>query len=122
MAGVQRFEDLECWKAARVLVREIFILCKKDLLRKDFDLKSQIRRAALSSMNNIAEGFGRSSPKELCYFLSVASASCAEVRSMLYVFLDMHIITQEEFTKYMQQTNQTQKLTKGFLRYLQSKN
>ena len=72
MAKVEKFEDLHCWQAARELVKMIYQLCEQEKLSKDFDIRSQLRRAALSTMNNIAEGFGRSSNKEFIRFLEMS--------------------------------------------------
>lgn len=74
MAKVERFEDLRCWQEARVLVKEIYLLSENGKLEKDFDTRSQLRRAALSVMNNIAEGFGRYSNKEFIRYLDIANS------------------------------------------------
>jgi four helix bundle protein len=87
MAKVERFEDLKCWQDARVLVKEIYLLSERGRLAKDFDTRRQLRRAALSVMNNIAEGFGRFSNKEFIRFLDMSNNSAAEVKSILYVLL-----------------------------------
>ena len=75
MSKIERFEDLECWKAARTLVNYVFPLTIKSVFSKDFDLKSQMRRSALSIMNNIAEGFDRNSNAEFIYFLNISCGS-----------------------------------------------
>ena len=69
MAKVERFEDLVCWQEARKLVKEIYLISEEGKLSRDFDTKSQLKRAALSSMNNIAEGFGKFSNREFIHFL-----------------------------------------------------
>jgi four helix bundle protein len=69
---VERFEDLRCWQEARKLVKEVYLASETGKLSKDFDTKSQIKRAALSSMNNIAEGFGKYSSKEFIHYLDIA--------------------------------------------------
>jgi four helix bundle protein len=80
MAKVERFEELKCWQAARELVKLVHLVCDEGKLGKDFDTKSQIRRAALSVMNNIAEGFGRGSEKEFIRFLEIAQSPAMEVK------------------------------------------
>jgi four helix bundle protein len=83
-----KFEDLETWKQARQLVREIYTLCRDNPLSKDFGLRDQPQRAAVSGMTNIAEGFERSGLQEKLQFYNFARASCGEVRSLLYVVED----------------------------------
>jgi four helix bundle protein len=89
MAGVTRFEDLIAWQKARGLTSAIYQATRKDSFAKDFGLSGQIQRAAVSIMSNIAEGFERENPGEFHQFLVIARASCAEVRSQLYVALDI---------------------------------
>jgi four helix bundle protein len=99
---VKNFEDLEIWKDARVLTRGIYQLTRDLKFSKDFGLRDQIRRAAVSIMSNIAEGFERGGNQEFIQFLYVAKASCGEVRSQLYVAMDQSYIAQkdcEELTK-----------------------
>ena len=99
---VKNFEDLEIWKDARLLTRGIYQLTKDLKFSKDFALRDQIRRAAVSIMSNIAEGFERGGNQEFIQFLYVAKASCGEVRSQLYVAVDQSYIAQkdcEELTK-----------------------
>jgi four helix bundle protein len=86
---IHRFEDLECWQSARELVKIVFTVCDQGKLARDFDLRSQLRRAALSCMNNIAEGFGRrKSHLEFIRFLNFAQASSCEVLSIMYALED----------------------------------
>ena len=121
MAKVERFEDLDCWKAGRELVNLVFDLSERPALAKDFDTKSQIKRAAVSTMNNVAEGFGRFSKIEFVRFLGIAQSSALEVRSMSYVLLDRKYITQEEFEALYEKTNKVVSLNNGFIRYLKTK-
>jgi four helix bundle protein len=93
---VRNFEDLEIWKDARALTREIYQLTKDLKFSKDFALRDQIRRAAVSIMSNIAEGFERAGNQEFIHFLYVAKASCGEVRSQLYVALDQSYVTSKD--------------------------
>ena len=82
------FEDLDAWKHARELVREIYTLCRDEKLARDFGLRDQIQRAAVSVMTNIAEGFERTGTQEKLHFYNIARASCGEVRSLLYIVED----------------------------------
>jgi four helix bundle protein len=97
MATVKQFEDLHVWQEARALVREIYNVTKQRGFKRDFALRDQITRAAVSSMSNIAEGFERGSRKEFIQFLNVAKGSNGEVRSQLYVALDQEYIDQKRF-------------------------
>ena len=90
--AVRVFEDLEVWKEARRLTQRIYQLTKDESFAKDFGLRDQIRRAAVSIMSNIAEGFERGGNQEFVQFLYVAKASCGEVRSQVYVALDQSYV------------------------------
>jgi four helix bundle protein len=92
MSRVERFEDLVAWQKARELTREIYQVSRQGAFSKDFGLSGQIQRAAVSVMSNIAEGFERGNRGEFAQFLSTAKASCAEVRSQLYVAFDIGYI------------------------------
>ncbi len=94
---VKTFEDLQVWKDARAFVKSIYELTSQEKFNKDFGLKDQIQRAAVSIMNNISEGFERDNNKEFLNFLGYAKGSAGEVRSMLYVVLDLNYISKEKF-------------------------
>jgi four helix bundle protein len=96
MASIKRFEDLECWQEARKLVRQIYELTKKKNFSADFELKNQIRRSALSTMANTAEGFHRNSNKDFLKFLDYSRASIAETLSHAYVALDQNYIVEAD--------------------------
>jgi four helix bundle protein len=85
---IEKFEDLQAWQEARILVQGVYTLTRQPDLAKDYGLKDQIRRASVSVMSNIAEGFERKGVQEKLNFYNIARASCAEVRSLLYVILD----------------------------------
>jgi four helix bundle protein len=89
------FEDLEVWQMARDLVKKVYSLTRKTELQRDFGLCSQIQRAAVSIMSNIAEGFERSHPKEKIQAYNIARASTGGVRSLLYVIQDVYENTAE---------------------------
>jgi len=121
MSKVDRFEDLDCWKKSRELVNVIFDICENQMKNKDFSTQDQIKRAALSTMNNIAEGFGRYSNKEFIRFLEYSAASSMEIRSMLYILSDRKYIDEIEFEKCYQLTNDLTNITLGLIRYLKTK-
>jgi four helix bundle protein len=102
MSGrIDKFEDFVAWQKARVLTREIYRVTEQGKFSRDFGLRDQVRRAAVSIMSNIAEGFERGRSSEFHQFLSVAKASCAEVRSQFYVALDVGHLTEQEFNDLM---------------------
>lgn len=90
------FEDLEIWQEARRLTREIYRLTAGPQFSKDFNLRGQIQRAAVSIMSNIAEGFERGGNQEFGQFLYVAKASCGKIRSQLYVAADLGYVSTKE--------------------------
>lgn len=96
MASFKKFEDIEAWQKAREVTRIIYRTTTNGEFSKDFDLRSQIRRAGISIMANIAEGFGRRSDKEFANFLNIAHTSACEVQSHLYVALDLNYVNQAD--------------------------
>ncbi|MFO7526586.1 MAG: four helix bundle protein [Ignavibacteriaceae bacterium] len=94
---VKRFEDLQVWQDSRSFVKSIYELTSSTKFSKDYGLRDQIQRASVSIMNNISEGFERDSNREFIKFLGYSKGSAGEVRSMLYVALDLKYITKEEF-------------------------
>ena len=96
---VQRFEELEAWQIARELANQIYKITKQESVCRDFGFVDQIRRAAISIMNNIAEGFERGSNKDFVRFLFIARGSAGEVRSLLYLGLDQGYLTNSEFSE-----------------------
>ena len=96
---VQRFEDLEAWQIARELANQVYKITKQESVCRDFGFVDQIRRAAISIMNNIAEGFERGSNKDFVRFLFIARGSAGEVRSLLYLGLDQGYLTNSEFSE-----------------------
>ena len=118
MATIKRFEDLECWKEARKLVGLIYDLTRKDKFKKDYELVGQVRRSAVSSMSNIAEGFHRSSNKDFMKFLDYSRSSVAETVSHCYVALDQHYIDEKEMDMVNQQADIVWKKVNSFITYL----
>ncbi|OGQ06145.1 MAG: four helix bundle protein [Deltaproteobacteria bacterium RIFCSPLOWO2_12_FULL_44_12] len=119
-SGINKFEDLKCWQLARGLVNMVYQLTKEGNFSKDFGLRDQVRRAAVSVMANIAEGFGAHSNVEFARFLKIATRSCLEVQSHLYVALDNDLINQDVFKKTYEKTQNCTNMVRGFIRYLRS--
>ncbi|MEO8609166.1 MAG: four helix bundle protein [Chloroflexota bacterium] len=111
--GVEKFEDLIAWQKSRELAMAIYLATRSDRFAKDFGLSSQIQCAAVSVMSNIAEGFERKNPSEFHHFLVVAKASCAEVRSQLYLALDIGYLSQLEFSELLSQTQEVSRIVGG---------
>ena len=120
MSKIERFEDIVAWQRARELTREVYGCSKVGAFAKDFGLKDQIQRAAVSTMGNIAEGFDRGGDKEFIQFLSTSKGSCGEVRSHLYVSLDQQYITPVQFDQLYGKADEVGKLLSGFMTYLQN--
>jgi four helix bundle protein len=110
---IEKFEDFVAWRKARVMTGEIYKITEHGKFARDFGLRDQIQRAAVSVMSNIAEGFERGRASEFHQFLSIAKASCAEVRSQLYIALDVGYLTQEEFNQLMEKATETRRIIRG---------
>jgi len=110
-----RFEDIIAWQEAKELTFNIY-----DAFRiiKDFSFRDQIQRASVSIMNNIAEGFERSGDKEFKKFLYIAKGSCGEVRSMLYLALELKYINQEKFDLIYNQSYKISRVISGLIKAL----
>ncbi|WP_319526063.1 four helix bundle protein [uncultured Desulfosarcina sp.] len=118
---INRFEEIEAWKAARSLVNLVYEAIRQNAgFRRDYRLVNQIQGAAVSAMSNIAEGFARQSNKEFIHFLFIAKSSAAEVQSQLYVALDQDYLTETAFKKVYEQAERVSKLTSGFIKYLKT--
>jgi len=98
------FEDLDCWKQARELVKDLYRLTRRPELAKDFGLSGQAQRAGVSIMSNIAEGFERRHVPEKLQFYNVARGSTAEVRSLLYVIEDNYPACQDAAIRLREET------------------
>lgn len=118
MATIKRFEDIEAWQKARELSNEIYNIISIGSFSKDYDLKSQIRRASGSVMDNIAEGFERGGKGEFIQFLGMAKGSAGECRSQLYRALDNNYIDKEKFTTLYNLADRIGKMISGFITYL----
>ena len=120
MARIERFEDIEAWKKARVLTSAIYKASSTGEFARDFGLKDQIRRASTSIMSNIAEGFERDGNHEFRQFLAVAKGSTGEVKSQLYVALDAGFIPDAEFIRLYGLADEAARLLRGLITYLKN--
>lgn len=117
MATIKRFEDLICWQRARELANFIFQITDVSTFR-DFDLKRQIRRAGISPMSNIAEGFDRGTQNEFVDALFIAKGEVGEVRSQLYLAYDRKYIDISTFREGLALTNECSRLIQSFAQKL----
>ena len=118
----KQFEDLEVWKLARALTTDVYRLAAAGDFARDYGLKGQICRAAVSIMSNISEGFERKSDKSFQQFLAIAKGSAGEVRSQLYVALDLGYITEELFQKTSDNLLCVCRMLTSMIQYLSSVN
>jgi len=114
MPLISKFEEIQAWQEARKLTRLIYTLVQGGRLSKDFGLRDQLQRAAVSSMANIAEGFDCESKVEFARFLGIARRSAVEVQSLLYVALDNSDISEQTFREHYAQAAKTKALIGGF--------
>ncbi|MDC6385268.1 four helix bundle protein [Flagellimonas taeanensis] len=112
------FEELEIWKLAREICNDVWHFMEKTSLGKDYSLKNQMNASSGSIMDNVAEGFERNGNKEFTQFLSIAKASCGELRLQLYRCLDREHISQEEFDRVFSKTITEGKKIGAFMAYL----
>lgn len=120
MAAINRFEEIEAWRDARKLVKQIYQACQNDRLSRDFGLRDQMQRAAVSIMANIAEGHGRRGDQEFIQYLKVARGSCSETLSHAYVAKDLQMIPETEFEELQNQLNMIGKKLSGLINYLRN--
>jgi len=120
MAGFKSFEEIDAWKLARNLSLKGYNLSAAQPFLNDYALRDQVRRAAISISSNIAEGFEREGNKEFVQFLSIAKASTAEVRSQLYLALDLGYISNEEFEQLKLEALSVGKTLSGLIKYLKT--
>ena len=120
MSTIKSFEELIIWQEARKFTNNIYNLTKKYPQEEMYSLISQMRRAAVSVMSNIAEGFDRRTTKEFISFLIIARASVSEVQNDLYISLDLNYINNEDFKIYYNHAQKIAKLINGLITYLKS--
>ncbi len=121
MATIKRFEDIQAWQKAREVTRGVYRVTGNGHFAKDFGLRDQIRRASVSIMANIAEGFARRSDKDFAYFLNISRSSVAEVQSHLYVALDQEYLDEPEFREMYDGLEEASRMIFGLVKHLISK-
>lgn len=114
MATIQKFEDLICWQRARELANFIFDITDRAQF-KDFDLKRQIRRAGISPLSNIAEGFDRGTRNEFIDALFIAKGETGEVRAQLYISFDRQYISEHDLSRGLGLTDEVARLIQSFV-------
>lgn len=118
MATIKRFEELEVWKKARILANDVFEIINDGTLSKDFKLRDQMNGSSGSIMDNIAEGFERSSKLEFINFISIAKGSAGELRSQFYRSFDRKHLSDEKFKVLFAKAEEIGKMLGGFIEYL----
>lgn len=118
MSKITRFEDLESWQLSRVLVKDIYVFMNELEVKKEYELKGQLKRAALSVMNNIAEGFGRYHRGDFIKFLDYSSGSSSEVKSMMYLMEDLELMKRDKAEEFRNRTDVIQSKVLGLIRHL----
>ena len=118
MSTFQSFEEIEAWQKARELTKRVYEVSDTGSFARDFGLRDQMRRACVSILSNIAEGFERGGDKEFTQFLATAKGSCGEVRSQLYVALDQGYLLAPKFEELYGMSTETSRVISGLMNYL----
>src|SRR5439155_22692442 len=113
MVGFSHFQDIQAWQRARELVREVYRISSDGAFSKDFSLRDQVRRAAVSAMSNVAEGFARRGARDFAHFLDMAKASAVECQSLFYVALDAGYLNQDDFGRLYRMGEEASSLIAG---------
>ncbi len=120
MSTIKNFEEIEAWKTARELCRLIYSLSERSPFSRDFGLRDQIRRASISIMSNIAEGFENQTQAQFVRYLRLAKGSAGEVRSQAYLALDPGYLTSEEFKMLFELADKASRQIARFINYLEN--
>ena len=120
MSTITRFEEIEAWQTARELTKAIYSLTEEGKFSRDFGLRDQIRRASVSIMSNISEGFESQTQAQFIRYLGLAKASAGEVRCQLYISCDLDYITQEQFAKIFALAEKASRQPARFVSYLET--
>lgn len=120
MATIKRFEEIKAWQEARELAKLVYTVTRGIAIAKDYGLKDQIQRAAVSVGSNIAEGFARNGNKEFAKFLWIAKGSAAEVQSQLYTAKDIGYISDADFNTVYEKAESCIILIYRFLKSLRA--
>lgn len=120
MTAITRFEEIEAWKTARQLTNSVYAHTNQAGFNRDFGLRDQIRRASISVMSNIAEGFESRTDAQFINFLGMARASAGEVRAQLYIALDQKYVTEEQFKETFAMAEACSRQIARFIKYLET--
>lgn len=120
MAGFKKFEEIMAWQKARKATKKIYEITTDSKFAKDFGLRDQIRRSAVSVMANIAEGQGRNSDKEFANFLNFAHGSVAETQSHLYISLDLEYLSENDFRQIYDLFDEVGRMTMSLMKHLKN--
>jgi four helix bundle protein len=120
MATITRFEDIRAWQTARELTRRVYAVSNQGAFARDYGLRDQMRRASVSIMSNIAEGFESDTQQQFIRFLGHAKASAGELRAQLYVALDVGHIDDDDFKALFDQADKASRQLSRFVSYLKT--
>ena len=120
MPTITRFEEIEAWQTARELTKMLYSITDEGKIARDFGLKDQLRRASVSVMSNIAEGFEGKTQVSFIRYLGIAKASAGEVRSQLYVARDVGYLTEQQFSTLFQVAEKASRQLSRFISYLET--
>lgn len=120
MTAITRFEDIQAWQTGRQLTNMVYALSNQSGFNRDYGLRDQIRRASVSVMSNVAEGFESRTDVQFINFLGMARASAGEVRAQLYIALDQKYIAEEQFNEAYTLAEKCARQIAKFIAYLES--
>ncbi|MCP9291788.1 four helix bundle protein [Gracilimonas sediminicola] len=118
MSKIERYEDLKCWQQSRLLVNQIYKLVSDSSLKKEFALTDQLKRASISVMTNIAEGFNRYHKKDFIRFLDYSQSSAQEVKSLLYIVEDQGMIETERIKEIQNNCDHCQAMVLSLINHI----
>lgn len=116
MGTISRVEDMLVWQESRVLVKDIFVLTSSKNFEKEYALRDQMKRSAISIMSNIAEGFGRGGNKEFMQFLYISNGSINELKSQLYIAFDFHLVSEDVLNEFLSVLLKVENMNKALIR------
>ena len=122
MTAIRRFEDIKAWQRARELTQIVYQTTRAGEFSKDFGLTDQLRRASVSVMSNIAEGFARKSDRDFARYLDISRGSSVEVQSILHVAVDAGYLRKEEFQRIYTLADEIISMISGLSSYLRRPN
>lgn len=122
MATIKRFEEMEVWQHAMQLCSLIYEMSASGNLNKDYSLRDQLRKSAISVPSNIAEGYERDSKRQMIYFLVIAKGSCGELRTQLHLAKNLGYIEEVTYENLLEKCESVSKQLKGFINYLDKQN